>query len=148
MKNPIKAPVYESKTIDNIASVLPRTIFVGSALIYVSYIILFFGLFSINSQYINYLHASIQLIISVFLIIRFHPFRKHILEPTDSAVIFSGSVFLLTSLGLTQYLYYVTNRTVKKYTNIDLPNIKDSSQTNSSIVSAPTNQSIHFGNLI
>jgi hypothetical protein len=111
-----KAPVYESKSIDRFANVLPSTIFIGSALFYALYLVLFFGLVSINETYINYLHVGIQVTISLFLLIRFHPFRNHVLEPQDGPVIFSAAIFLLTSLGLTQYLYYTTKDHLQKYT--------------------------------
>jgi drug/metabolite transporter (DMT)-like permease len=111
-----KAPVYESKTIDRFANGLPRTIFIGSALFYALYLVLFFGLVSINETYINYLHVGIQATISLFLLIRFHPFRNHVLEPQDGPVIFSAAIFLLTSLGLSQYLYYNTKDHLQKYT--------------------------------
>jgi preprotein translocase subunit SecG len=110
-----KAPVYESKTIDRFANSLPRTIFIGSALFYVLYLVLFFGLVSINETYINYLHVGIQFTISLFLLIRFHPFRTHELGPQDGPVIFSAAIFLLTSLGLSQYLYYNTKDHLQKY---------------------------------
>jgi drug/metabolite transporter (DMT)-like permease len=110
-----KAPVYESETIDRFANGLPRTIFIGSALFYALYLVLFFGLVSINEIYINYLHVGIQVTISLFLLIRFHPFRNHVLEPQDGPVIFSAAIFLLTSLGLSQYLYYTTKDHLQKY---------------------------------
>jgi hypothetical protein len=43
----------------------------------------------------------------------------HVLEPQDSAVIFSAAIFLLTSLGLTQYIYYITKEKLQKYTSAD-----------------------------
>lgn len=111
----IKTTMYESKILDKFAKILPSTIFIASGLLYVIYLILFFGLTAIDSSYINYLHTGIQFVISLFLIIRFHPFRTHVLEPQDSAVIFSASIFLLTSLGLSQYIYYITKDKLKKY---------------------------------
>jgi hypothetical protein len=114
MKIP-KVPYYESITIDSFVNILPSTIFIGSALFYGLYLVLFFGLVSINRTYINYLHAGIQFIISLFLLIRFHPFRNHVLGPQDGHVIFSAAIFLLTSLGLTQYLYYTTKNNLQKY---------------------------------
>jgi hypothetical protein len=97
-----------SKTIDSVAHLLPRTIFIGSVILYVSYFVLYWGLFSINKDYVNYIHIGVQIIISLFLIIRFNPLRTHVLKPGDSAVIFSSAIFLLTSLGVTQYMYYIT----------------------------------------
>jgi hypothetical protein len=131
MKIP-KTPHYESKTIDRFANILPNTIFMGSALFYGLYLVLFFGLVSINQSYINYLHAGIQFIISLFLLIRFHPFRNHVLGPHDGPVIFSAAIFLLTSLGLTQYLYYTTKNNLQKYSKyvkpVDSNNPMDSTQ--------------------
>jgi drug/metabolite transporter (DMT)-like permease len=99
---------------DSFAGILPRTIFIGSVIFYSLYFVLLFGLFYVNKTYVDYIHIAIQIIISLFLIIRFHPFRKHVLESGDSAVIFSSAMFLLTSLGVTQYTYYITSKHVKK----------------------------------
>jgi hypothetical protein len=115
MKIP-KIPKYNSNIFDSFVNILPRTIFIGSALFYVLYLVLFFGLVSINETYINYLHVAIQVAISMFLLIRFHPFRSHVLEPQDGPVIFSAAIFLLTSLGLSQYIYYTTKHHLQKYT--------------------------------
>jgi hypothetical protein len=98
----------QSKNVDSVAQLLPWTIFIGSVLFYLSYFILYWGLFSINRNYVNYIHIGVQILIALFLILRFHPFRHHVLENGDSAIIFSGALFLLASLGVTQYTYYIT----------------------------------------
>jgi len=98
----------QSKNVDSVARLLPWTIFIGSLLFYLSYFVLYWKLFSLNRDYVNYIHIGVQILIALFLILRFHPFRHHVLENGDSAIIFSAALFLLASLGVTQYMYYVT----------------------------------------
>ena len=70
----------------------------------------YFGILNYNVKYIDYLNIGIQLFICIFLIIRFHPFRKHHLKEFDANIIFGSAVYLLVNLGLTEYvLHYVNN---------------------------------------
>jgi len=62
------------------------------------YILLFFGLLTINYSYINYLNYFVQLFTCLFLLFRFHPFRKHEFKKTDSIIISHSAIFLLTNL--------------------------------------------------
>ena len=70
----------------------------------------YFGILNYNVKYIDYLNIGIQLFICIFLIIRFHPIRKHQLKEFDANIIFGSAVYLLVNLGLTEYvLHYVNN---------------------------------------
>lgn len=72
--------------------------------IHIFYIFLFFGFVFINPEYIKYLSIFIQVLICIILIIRFNPYRKHNFVETDSRIIFSSAIFLLTNLGITEYI--------------------------------------------
>ena len=67
-------------------------------LIHVLYFSIFIGILSMNSLYIKSLNIFLQLLVSIFLLIRFHPFREHELKKYDSRIIFSCAIFLITNL--------------------------------------------------
>ena len=68
-------------------------------LLNILYILLFFGLLSINYIYINYLNIFIQLFTAIFLLLRFHPYRKHFITKYDSIIISHCAIFLLINLS-------------------------------------------------
>ncbi len=71
------------------------------------YFCVLFGIAFINVKYVTLLNIFVQSIICLFLIFRFHPYKKHTLEKYDSKIIFSSSIILLSNLlfveGITQY---------------------------------------------
>lgn len=87
------------KYIDNFLDGLVPYYIYSIAFFHVSYIVLFIGLFEFNKEYLSILDISIQTFICVFLIVRFNPFRKHILRPRDGKIIFGSATFLLLNLG-------------------------------------------------
>ena len=62
------------------------------------------GVVYIDASYIEFLGKLIRYFICAFLVIRFHPFRKHELHKYDGQIIFLSAMFLLTSEGLTAYI--------------------------------------------
>jgi hypothetical protein len=70
------------------------------------YIILFslFGIVIVEQIYIKYYSRFTQTFVCLFLIIKFHPFRKHVLKDGDSTIIFASAFILLINLGLFQYM--------------------------------------------
>jgi hypothetical protein len=97
--------------IDNIFDLIKKPIYLFLIiLVHLLYITTYFGLLSYNVKYIDYLNIGIQLFICLFLIIRFHPFRKHHLKEFDANIIFGSAIYLLINLGLTEYItHYVNN---------------------------------------
>ena len=87
------------KYIDNFLDGLVPYYIYGIIFFHVAYVLLFIGLFQFNKEYLNILDISIQTFICIFLIIRFNPFRKHILRPSDAQIIFGSATFLLLNLG-------------------------------------------------
>jgi hypothetical protein len=67
-------------------------------LTYLLYIITYFGLLSINTQYIELLNIITQLFICIFLLVRFNPFREHELRKYDAKIIFGSGVLLSMNL--------------------------------------------------
>jgi hypothetical protein len=87
------------KYIDNFLDGLVPYYIYGIIFFHVAYVLLFIGLFQFNTEYLSILDISIQTFICIFLIIRFNPFRKHILRPSDAQIIFGSATFLLLNLG-------------------------------------------------
>jgi hypothetical protein len=74
---------------------------------------IFLGAVYINPEYIDNASMVIRIFVCLFLLIRFHPFRKHSLHRFDGQIIFIAAMFLLTNEGLTQYVL----------SNFDKPNV-------------------------
>jgi hypothetical protein len=72
--------------------------------IYLSYFLIFFGIFYINKKYIDLFSNLLLTFVCLFLILRFHPFRKHELREFDATIIFGSAVLLLTNAGLTNII--------------------------------------------
>ena len=97
--------------IDSFVDIIKKPIYlVMIILINILTIAAYFGILKYNVKYIDYLNMGIQIFICIFLIIRFHPFRKHHLKEFDANIIFGSAVYLLINLGLTEFvLNYVNN---------------------------------------
>ena len=81
------------------------------SILYTIYIVAFLGIYYVNPEYSKYLSIFIRLFISIFLLIRFHPFSKVIINTNDSILISASAFFLLINTGVTEYLYnYVNNK--------------------------------------
>lgn len=77
--------------------------------LYISYFLVFFGIYYINPDYIRILSIFIQVFICGFLIWKFHPFKEHILHPNDGKLIFAAGFFLFTNVVATEIGEYVKN---------------------------------------
>ena len=87
-------------------------------IIYLSYFLLFFGIYTVNPQWVEYLSKFIQFFICAFLIIRFHPFRNHELRDFDDKLIFGSGLILISDLGVTSYLKTNINKNLPILTDI------------------------------
>lgn len=87
------------KYIDNFLDGLVPYYIYGIIFFHLAYVVIFIGLFQFNKEYLNILDISIQTFICIFLIIRFNPFRKHVLRPSDGEIIFGSATFLLLNLS-------------------------------------------------
>lgn len=87
--------------------------------VHVLYVFAFFGIRAINETYLNGLHVFVQLFVCIFLMVKFHPYRKYSLKPNDPVIIFGSATFLLLSLGLGT----IIKSTVNKIDNVIKPNI-------------------------
>lgn len=77
-------------------------------ILHIAYLLIFIGILSTNSVYLDYLSTFIQVFIGLFLAYRFNPLRTAELKEYDETIIFGSAVFLLTNVGLTQLGKYVS----------------------------------------
>jgi drug/metabolite transporter (DMT)-like permease len=76
-----------------------------SYIIYFLLFISFFGLSYSAPKYLEYLNYYVQIYIGLFLLWRFHPFRKkYKFTELDRKIAFSGGLFIFTITVLNQYM--------------------------------------------
>jgi hypothetical protein len=107
--------------IDDIVTNRAKYVYIFTmALIHISYLIAFFGIFTVNQKYIKYLNVFIQTFVVLFLIVRFHPFRdKYVLTSADTTIVFGSAVLLGTNLFSVEFAKWFPS----------IKNIKPSSNT-------------------
>lgn len=72
--------------------------------IYLSYFLAFFGVYYVNPELLQFFIFVVNVFICLFLLIRFHPFRKHELRDFDDKLIFASGLILLSNLGVQTYI--------------------------------------------
>jgi hypothetical protein len=99
--------------------------------LYLLYFALFFGLFYVNPSYIRILTTIIHVLICAFLIIRFHPFRKHELKEFDSQIIFASAIVLFTNGPVFDALLHYLKQFIGS--SVDMPFINKINNINNTI---------------
>jgi hypothetical protein len=89
---------YIDKILDNHKLNIFNWLFI---ILYVLYVITFFGIWYVNPNYIQIITVIMQVYIAAFLMIRFNPFIKHELRQYDDRLIFASGFLLLTNAGVT-----------------------------------------------
>lgn len=107
-----------SETIENIIEHVKRPVYLGMLFtMEFIYVLIFFKIIHYTPTILNFLHYFIQIFIALFLIIKFHPFRKHEIKEFDSSIIFGSAMFLLANIGLTEFIKnYFENTANNAYT--------------------------------
>ena len=95
-----------STTLDTILRMITFPTIVILYIIHLGYLLLFLGLFSVDVDLLHGFNVVVELFIVINLILRFHPFRKHVLNEYDGQLIFASMLFSLESLGAAEYSYY------------------------------------------
>ena len=88
------------------------------AFFHLLYVFLFIGILSFASDYLPLLNVCIQFFVCFFLILRFHPFRKHDFKESDANVIFGSATFLLLNLGFVEAASRFLPQKIEKITKI------------------------------
>jgi hypothetical protein len=88
-------------------------------LTHVLYFVAVFGIIQIKQEYIHWLSVAIQTFIALFLLVRFHPFRKRLAEirEVDNTVVFGSAMLLATNLLTVEYAKWV-NPIIDQYIHI------------------------------
>ena len=71
---------------------------------WILYISIALGLSANSPQYLDYLHSFVKIYVSLFLIIRFNPFRRVKFTGLDAKIAFSAGVFLLATTAVNTIL--------------------------------------------
>jgi len=98
--------------------------------IYTIYFLVFIGVINYNESLINGLDYLLHIFICLFLMIRFHPFRKHELKQFDSDIIFGSALALLFNFGFAKSIRAYFLDKAKIPNNKPLVNIPDLSKNN------------------
>lgn len=76
-------------------------------LLNIGYLLLFMGfnIVLIEQSYLRTFNTIIQLLVCLFIMLRFNPRRNiHILKDNDKEIIFGSAVFLFVNLGVIEFL--------------------------------------------
>ena len=87
------------KLLDNITDTIGKYYGILPTILLIAYGLIFIGVIYINSEYLYAFKTVMQLIVCIFLIYRFHPYRKHILQKYGAQIIFSSAMFLLVNIS-------------------------------------------------
>jgi hypothetical protein len=89
--------------VDDILDYFGHYYFHMIVLMHVIYIFVFIGIIAINSIFLKTFNILIQSFVCVFLMFRFHPFRKHRLREYDANIIFGSAGFLLFNMIFVEF---------------------------------------------
>jgi hypothetical protein len=68
-------------------------------ILHISYLAVFLGIWYIDESYIRVFSTIVQLVVCIFLIVRFFPFSKiHEITKLDASIIFYCATFLLLNV--------------------------------------------------
>ena len=101
-------------SIDTIDTIKFRTYSGMIALLYLFYILTFFGIYFVNPKYIRLMSIAIQLFICLFLMWSFNPYIKQELRIYDEQIIFAAAFFLLNNVVITEIVSFF-NIPIQKY---------------------------------
>lgn len=90
--------MFSLKLIDNIMNKIGKYYRILPILLTISYGLIFIGVIYINPEHLFKFKTTMQLLVCIFLIYRFHPYRKHVLREYDARIIFSSAMFLLFNI--------------------------------------------------
>lgn len=68
------------------------------AILYITYIGIYLGIYFVSPEYIVYLRFLIELYVSLFLIYRFNPWKKTQFTELDKKISYNAGFFLLSTI--------------------------------------------------
>lgn len=106
---------YYGKRFENITPYFLRTLL----LLHASLFFIFIGAVYINPELVELISNTVRLFVCLFLLFRFHPFKKYTLHKYDGDVIFTAALFLLTNEVIEKYILTYKNNPEKSVIKID-----------------------------
>ena len=92
--------------------------FVSLAAIYITYALVFLGVFSTVPKYVLSWHLFVQLCLCLFLMFRYHPFRQmYAFQPNDARLIFGAALLLLVNIVVSVPVFYSYTMGFQKHIN-------------------------------
>ena len=88
-----------NKILDNITDMIGKYYGLLPTVLLISYGLIFMGVIYINPEYLYRFKTMMQVLVCIFLIYRFHPYRNHVLQKYDAKIIFSSAMFLLVNIS-------------------------------------------------
>lgn len=85
--------------LDNITDTIGKYYGILPIILLTAYGLMFIGIVYINPEYLYMFKTLMQVLVCIFLIYRFHPYRTHVLQKYDAKIIFSSAMFLLVNIS-------------------------------------------------
>ena len=87
------------RILDNVTDIIGKYYGILPMILLISYGLIFIGVIYINPEYLYLFKTMMQVLVCIFLIYRFHPYRNHVLQKYDAKIIFSSAMFLLVNIS-------------------------------------------------
>ena len=87
------------RILDNITDIIGKYYGILPTILLITYGLIFIGVIYINHEYLYMFKTMMQVLVCIFLIYRFHPYRNHVLQKYDAKIIFSNAMFLLVNIS-------------------------------------------------
>jgi hypothetical protein len=87
------------RILDNITDIIGKYYGILPTILLITYGLIFIGVIYINPEYLYMFKTMMQVLVCIFLIYRFHPYRNHVLQKYDAKIIFSSAMFLLVNIS-------------------------------------------------
>lgn len=113
--------MVSSNSFDSIINTIGKYYRILPILLTIAYGLIFVGVVYINPEYLYKFKTTMQLLVCVFLLYRFHPYRKHVLQEYDARIIFSSAIFLLVNIGAVAIVNKIITPIDDALTVMDIP---------------------------
>jgi len=87
------------RILDNVTDIIGKYYGILPMILLISYGLIFIGVIYITPEYLYLFKTMMQVLVCIFLIYRFHPYRNHVLQKYDAKIIFSSAMFLLVNIS-------------------------------------------------
>ena len=97
--------VFSEKNIDDVFEFYKKYVVWTLIFLHIVYFTVLMKISVFDSKYINFLRTFVNVFICLFLMYRFHPFRKEVfIKKYDDVIIFTCAVVLFMNEGFVNYI--------------------------------------------